>query len=156
MTTEWRRWPRDPRYIACANGQVVGPSGVPVGSVAPSGHVIVTYRTPSGRKSVGAHVIVCEAFHGPAPAVGMEVAHEDGEPGNNQPGNLRWTARPGNSADRVRHERNGLKLTNEAVQAIRAAVGESSAALAARHGVSRSMISHIRTGRAWSNLPPAA
>lgn len=30
-----------------------------------------------------------------------------------------------------------------------------SSALAARYGVTPSMITHIRTGRAWSNLPAA-
>jgi hypothetical protein len=155
MTVKYRKWPRDQRFLAGSDGSVIGLSGSPIGTVAPSGHIIVTYRTPDGRKSIGAHVIVCEAFHGPAPAARMEVAHGDGDPGNNRPENLRWTARPGNSADRVRHQRNGLKLSNEDVAAIRAATDEPRAVLAARYGVSPGMISHIRHGRAWSNLPAA-
>jgi hypothetical protein len=152
MTVKYRRWPRDRRFLARSDGLIIGPSGVPVGTIAPSGHVIVTYRTPDGRKSIGAHVIVCETFHGPSPAAGMEVAHENGVPSDNRPGNLRWTARPGNSTDRVRHRRNGHKLANEDVQAIRAS-SESRAMLAARYGVTPGMISHVRTGHSWFNLP---
>lgn len=48
------------------------------------------------------HTLVLEAFVGPCPA-GMEGCHNNGDPTDNRPGNLRWDTRSSNQADAVAH-----------------------------------------------------
>ena len=146
---ERRPWPTDPRYLAGEDGSVLGPSGREVGTVNPTtGYVNVSSKSKArGRWIVGAHVIVCEAWHGPRPS-GMQAAHGNGVRTDNRPGNLSWKPPPGNQADKLRHGTHGRRLTREQVAAIRAS-GESRAALAVRYGVSPGTISHVRTGYTW-------
>ena len=44
------------------------------------------------------HQLIAEAFHGPRPE-GMEVCHNDGDPANNTPDNLRWDTHANNMAE---------------------------------------------------------
>lgn len=121
------------------------------------------------------HRIVCEAFHGLAPAAGHQVAHGDGTRRNNCADNLRWATRSENMEDARRHgvmpmgqrhgrarspektprgERHGhAKLTESQVTAIQAAPHSpgSGRALAARYGVSPATISLIRSGKTWAH-----
>lgn len=48
------------------------------------------------------HTAVLEAFVGPAPE-GTECCHGDGDPANNELGNLRWGTKSENRFDSVRH-----------------------------------------------------
>lgn len=48
------------------------------------------------------HQLVCSKYHGPKQA-GMEVCHNDGNPKNNAPENLRWDTAKANAADRAAH-----------------------------------------------------
>jgi hypothetical protein len=48
------------------------------------------------------HRLVLEAFTGPCPQ-GMEACHNDGDPGNNAIGNLRWDTHASNIADVIAH-----------------------------------------------------
>ncbi len=47
--------------------------------------------------------LVCEVFHGPCPD-GMECCHNDGNPLNYHPSNVRWDTPKNNQADRVKHK----------------------------------------------------
>lgn len=48
------------------------------------------------------HKVVAEAFIGPCPD-GMEVAHNDGNPKNNNVNNLRYATRKDNALDAIKH-----------------------------------------------------
>jgi hypothetical protein len=70
------------------------------------------------------HRLVLQAFVGPCPD-GMVCCHNDGDPANNQVGNLRWDTYQSNSDDMLRHGTRlmgsmiNAKLTEDAVQEIR-------------------------------------
>lgn len=107
------------------------------------------------------HHLVLEAFVGPRPA-GMEGCHNDGDPTNNRLDNLRWDTSKANQADKTKHgtmsrgESNGQsKLTTEKVHAIRteSAIGAGARKLAARHGVSRSLIRQVISRKTWKHVP---
>lgn len=128
-----------------------GHAGTSSAGNAPTGYIIVSGRHRDGtRFCTTANNIVCETFHGPCPP-GKQSAHENGDPSDNRPENLSWKTPVGNMADRHRHGTNGRKLTSEQVAEIRTGLtlGETRNALAARYGVSRGMISHIKTRHSW-------
>lgn len=102
-------------------------------------------------------VMVCEAFHGPKPEGKDLVAHWDGDHLNNRPENLRWATFFENEEDKRRHgrhaagERNpSAKLTKEQADAIKAEVG-TYREIAAKYGVSLSLVGMIRKGQVWSD-----
>jgi hypothetical protein len=107
------------------------------------------------------HQLVLEAFVGPRPA-GMEGCHEDGNPGNNAKGNLRWGTHQSNQQDMVRHgrtrkgERNPqAKLNPEKVCKIReesAAGVRSHVQIAKDHGVCRQTVDDIASRRIWKHI----
>lgn len=160
---ESRPWPRNPKYLAGADGTIVGPRG----------HVLKVAQTPKGYTFVGApsgrkkqeyvHVIVCETFHGSRPE-GKEVAHENGIRRDCRAENLSWKTPLENQADRRRHgtdtrgeDHAPAKLTEYDVREIRrrAAEGESGSALGRAYGVSQGQISRIVRRQSWSHLPPS-
>lgn len=81
----------------------------------------------SGRTSLrNVHLLVCTAFHGPAPFPAAQVRHGDGDKLNNRADNLSWGTAKQNGEDRVKHGhaargvRHGQsKLTHERAQKIR-------------------------------------
>lgn len=106
------------------------------------------------------HVLVLELFVGACPD-GMECCHEDGNPANNDVGNLRWDTPQANWKDRKRHGRGGegakssqAKLTDDAVRDIRQARsrGVLLRELAAKHGVSVAKVSQVARGQNWSHV----
>lgn len=127
--------------------------------VIPPGHVQVVL-TP-GRHIRLVHRLVLETFVGPCPQ-GMECCHNDGNPGNNAIGNLRWDTHQANENDKDRHgtrprgERHKRsKLTEDQVRAIvsdYANGGTTYAILAAKYGVCLSAIGHIITRRRWAHI----
>ena len=120
------------------------------------------------------HRLVCEAFHGPAPSAGHQVAHGDGTRRNNRADNVRWATRAENMGDCLRHgtratgRRHGrttkpertprgtrhghAKLDEAAVIKIRAENSRSGRSIAAEYGVCPATISLIRTGKIWRHL----
>jgi len=110
------------------------------------------------------HALVCTAFHGPRPAAGYEVAHNDGNRRNNRSNNLRWTTITANRFDQIRHgtrlrgERaNGAKLTETDVREIRRLCAEEPyrghiTAIAKRFGISRSAVPAIRDHLVWKHV----
>lgn len=160
---EYRPWPRDPRYLAGADGSIVGPSGR-VRRVHPgeSGHLQFTVTPPGGRrKTVRVHVVVAEAWHGLCPEGKSQVAHWNGNPADNRPANLRWATHLENSADMRRHgtsprgERAArARLTEDDVREIRAeyaAGGVSQRELGERYGVGAGAIGKIVRGTRWAH-----
>jgi hypothetical protein len=68
-----------------------------------SGHRLVSLAIERGTaKAFWVHRLVLEAFVGPCPAE-REACHNDGDPGNNNVGNLRWGTRSENRKDSVNH-----------------------------------------------------
>lgn len=115
------------------------------------------------------HRLVLLAFVGPCPP-GLVGCHNDGNPANNTPGNLRWDTRSGNMADTVAHgtrlfgARNpAATLTASKVKVIRAdyvaALGHRKKVpngamrqIAERHGVNPCTINKIMRGDRWAHL----
>lgn len=105
------------------------------------------------------HRIVCEEHHGPAPEGRPDVAHSCGRGGEGcvTARHLRWADKRENFADSVTHgtaavgERSGrATLTWAEVDQIRSLQGAASQrAIAARFGVSQSIVSRILSGKNW-------
>ena len=124
------------------------------------GHKIVNLTSNDGgwkQKCHWVHRLVLEAFVGPCPA-GMEGCHNDGNPKNNELGNLRWDTDSGNQADRVLHgtsnigERNPqakLCLADVRIIKQRIADGESDEVISASFPVTSYAIKSIRNGQNW-------
>jgi hypothetical protein len=104
------------------------------------------------------HQLICEAFHGPAPA-GAEVRHLDGDRDNNHALNLAWGTCAENAADKVRHgtdpagARNGMaRLTAEQVEQMRQLrrdAGLSYRQIGANFGVSTMTAFRAVRGQSW-------
>ncbi len=92
-----------------------------------TGYLQVSLGLGRGRRFIAqVHILVCEAFHGPRPSSGHEVAHWDGIRHNARPDNLRWATFEENEADKLRHGRRSRgetcgksKLSDEQVMMIR-------------------------------------
>lgn len=107
--------------------------------------------------------LVLEAFAGACPE-GMEAAHNDGNPEDNQLSNLRWDTHSNNQRDITRHGHDynmRRRLSDEEVREIRAAVaaGESHVSLAQRYNFTINAkrcvqgISSIINGRTYTRVP---
>lgn len=103
---------------------------------------------------------MAETFIGPRPPAGV-VRHLDGDPQNDDPGNLRWGTTRENCEDTVRHGRSTrgaknkqVRLTNEQVRDIRRrrANGERGKELASEYGVTEATICDIHKRRTWEWL----
>lgn len=106
------------------------------------------------KKKVFVHTLMLTAFVGPRPK-GQLCRHLDGNPEHNTLDNVCWGTEVENKADARRHgtlplgERHGsTKLSPIAVDAIRISTGPI-AEIAARYGITDTMVSNIRLGEAW-------
>lgn len=133
-------------------------------STSKRGYLAVRIRADQEEKfkTRSVHLLVLLAFHGPRPPM-HEGAHNDGNPSNNRPSNLRYATRQENEADKAIHgtkfaaqgEKNGqAKLSERDVQIIRSQLfeGATQAQLAIRFGVDQSAISNIARGKNWRHL----
>lgn len=118
----------------------------------------------SGRRYVRVHTLVLLAFRGPCPE-GMEARHLDGNPANNELGNIVWSTHGENECDKVRHGRAsgkwgygqphpGGKLTMADVLEIRRLTSEGwkQKAIAERFGIVRhSVFNAVHGCCRWSD-----
>lgn len=125
-----------------------------------SGHVHVTLRRDGKSHHRQIHRLVLEAFKGPCPD-GMEGCHEDGNPRNNEVGNLRWGTHKSNGEDMVRHGRTNqgtrypkAKLNDAMVRQIFewSASGETQTTIANRLEVSRRAIGMVLRREIWKHV----
>jgi hypothetical protein len=104
-----------------------------------------------------AHRLVLEAFRGPCPR-GQECRHDNGIRSDNRFENLFWGTKEQNAEDKRRHgsmpigERNGKAKLTEAQALTVLHSSEPHAQVAARFNIHKSLVSHIKTGRAWAHL----
>lgn len=129
-----------------ARGKILRP-----GRSGPFGHVTVALGKGNSQT---VHSLVARAFLGPRPE-GHDVAHLDGEGGNNHVGNLAYVTRSENNRHMVYHGR--LRLSVEQVRALRdrAAKGfrfGEKASVARELGVSQSFLGDVLKGRAYSHV----
>lgn len=131
-----------------------------------AGRTLVFRKHPQGYRSVSlgkqkqatVHSLVMLAFVGPRPE-GAWINHRNGDKTDNRLTNLEYCT-PKQNAEHAVHTGlqplppGGDKLTPAEVLLIneRLKQGESTVALGKEFGVSRVMISCIRTGRAWQHL----
>jgi len=163
---EWRECPDLPGYWVSSDGQVRGASGrlrKQQTNTQRGGYRQLGIRGPDGRsRMVKVHRLVCRAFHGPPPSPKHEVAHGDGDPGNNAASNLRWATRSENHRDKHRHgtaaagERSSsARLTETQVKSIRArhVAGETQAGIARDLGVGIHLIHQVVRRISWKHVP---
>lgn len=105
--------------------------------------------------------LVALAFVGEPPTGMRLVRHLDGSPTNNVPGNLAWGDDAGNAADKVRHGRSmqgerhaNAKISNEeSGEVVRmCSIGIAHKVIAARFGISKSLVSMIHNGKVRNHL----
>lgn len=162
MSERWLRVPGFGEYIVSSLGRVRhGRVNAPVlkGSIDKDGYRRVCLH----RRTIRVHVIVAEAFHGPRPE-GMECAHLDGNPQNNQADNLAWVTHQENVAHQSDHgtftqpampgeAHPNAKLTEEDVAAIRHRVTDlrhSQREVARAFGIQQSQVSRICARKSWA------
>ena len=102
--------------------------------------------------------LVLGAFVGPRPSRKHEAAHNDGDRKHNAINNLRWATARENCEDKRIHgtlvqgsKQWCSKLNEENVKAIRES-SDTQRVLAARYGVSKSLIGQVRSGKWWKHV----
>lgn len=98
----WREIIGYPGYAVSSEGRVRGAKGR-ILKPYPARYLQLTIYAGGTPKMAHVHRLVCEAFHGPCPSSGHEVAHRDGNAHNNAASNLRWATRVENEADKLAH-----------------------------------------------------
>ncbi len=126
------------------------------------GHLYVGARVEGVVKQFSVHRTICAAFHGPPPRGRKSMAlHNDGDPLNNRPNNLRWGSGADNAGDRDGHGRtmHGVnchlaKATPTLVREFRDlyAGGRSARSIALEHGFSPSAVLDIVKRRTWRRV----
>ncbi len=124
-----------------------------------AGYLIVHLSVGGKRIPKTVHSLVAAAFIGPRPPK-ADVAHNDGNPANNTPSNLRYATRTENHADKKRHGTAAVgskirqaKLTEKVIPAVRALKGSTTADVAAfEYGVTRRTIERCWNRQSWAHV----
>jgi len=134
------------------------------GSRCPAGYFSTTMHRDGTAWQTHRHCVVARTFLGPRPE-GLDVCHNDGDPANNRPANLRYDTRTANHADKVQHgtapkgaRNTNAKLTESDVIKIRWTYrrgGITQKDLGAKYGVHFGNVSAIILGKSWTDLPLA-
>lgn len=171
---EWRTITHHPNYDVSNRGRVRSrqlsngprrwlsfPTRILRGTLM-QGYRFVKLHDGESHKSVGVHVLVCEAFNGPRPSPEMQCAHWNGDRLDNTPDNLRWATAKENHMDARRHgtavrgvKCHTAKLTESKVRCIRkmwASRKYTQREIAHRFGVTRGNISWICRGDSWKHV----
>lgn len=160
----WKPIPSEPGYEASDLGRVRSVDRVVHHKAGKNssysrrciGKVLSPGRTPSGHLTVACgrgnsrsvHVLVLEAFVGPAPE-GHECLHKDDVPDDNRLERLRWGTRSENISDKTRFGKN--LLTVQQIREIRLRFVpkcpvNGGAALSRELGVSLHCVYHVTSG----------
>lgn len=167
LTEEWRSVPGFPLYRVSNRGRFMS---LQCGGRILKGHrryvrgrpaaIFVWLLSDQKRIIRAIHTIVLEAFVGPCPE-GMEGCHDNGDPFDNDLGNLRWGTHRSNVDDAMRHgtvcrgEDAHLAVLNaDDVRCIRAEPywRGMSRMLSRAFGVSVSNINMIRARTQWKHV----
>lgn len=150
--------PEYPELVVSSDGRIKGPQGRWL-RLFPDRRGYLRLNLYRDRKwtQVGAHAVVCTAFHGPRP-VGQVVRHLNGDPADCRADNLAWGTHAENEADKKRQGRNlagerhhQAKLTADDVRHIRSS-GMTGQDLAALYEVSDSAISAVLHRKTWRHV----
>jgi len=141
------------RVVACCYGSERAARGQEISTHLRNGYFSVRLWSGGASRLEYVHALVCMAWHGRRP-IGNDVAHEDGDPLNNDPGNLSWKTHADNQRDMIRHGTStrgkGGKLTKDAVLAIRLLEGvEGPVSVGSRYGIDHSTVCHIWKRKIW-------
>lgn len=126
-----------------------------------NGHLVVRLHVNKKSKSNYIHRLVAIAFL-PPPSEGQTVVrHLDGDPLNNQVGNLAWGSQEDNCGDTARHgrvphgiDRSAAKLNDDIVKASRLLAGQgiSCAAISRLVGISEEPLRRAISGLNWQHV----
>lgn len=171
-TEEWRSVPSHPNYEASSLGRVRSVDRTVIYKDGRSRFWPSVVLTPNPKFRYhnvwlgngafkGAHVLVCETFHGPRPSKDHEVAHGNGNRRDNRPSNLRWATPKENKADAFLHGAaprgitHGMaKLTEENVRSIRQLRRSLKLqSIADYFGISYGHAKGIIHRRTWKHIP---
>jgi hypothetical protein len=124
--------------------------------------LVVMLQGQSGRKNCMVHQLVAAAFLGPCPP-GLEVCHGPNGSLDNRVGQIRYDThqrnvgldkrRDGTQPVGEEHWKSKLTMAIVSECRLRAAAGETQAALAAEFGVGQGTIGMAVTGRTWAECP---
>ena len=156
---EYRPSLTHPEYLAGSDGSIIGKSGRLLRlQLNPKGYLSFQAQVDGRGVRAYAHIAVCEAFQGGRPE-GKEVAHLNGDAGDNRPDNLAWKTRAENHADKRGHgthvqgEAIGwAKLTEADVREIRKLDHLPTTIVGRMYNVTPASITHIRSGRNWKHV----
>lgn len=170
MSEEWRVCPTNENYQVSSKGRVRRATFSPNRKSKP-GDFIKPQVDKKGRPFVGlwkdgkmarmpVSRLVAFAFLGTPPTISHEVAHNNGDPLNNEVENLRWATRKENHADKILHgtqqhgDANGhSKLTTAQVKEILSHPPDvNRSALAREYGVSQVTVSRILRRELWKHV----
>lgn len=163
--TAARALARFPGYFAGKDGVIYSThksSRNPSGAMYPlnggrngSGYQHVALPNGKGYKVQMVHVLVLEAWCGPRPS-GMVASHLDGDVDNNRPENLTWETHAKNLSRRHGHGTHDRGFNNSRasvspddvanIKRMRAN-GHTHRSIADAHGVSRTTVSRVLSGR---------
>jgi hypothetical protein len=170
---EWRVCAEFPAFSVSNFGRVMrttpgrhGRSGEAAGVIralgfSSSGYHCLTFWKDGRHHTRTVHRLICEAWHGPAPAGRPFACHKDDCKQNNVPENLYWGSVKSNANDASKNGRipSGerhvcAKLSAADVLAIRndAAQGVPIGDAALAYGVSRSAVKDIVLGKTWAHV----
>lgn len=133
-------------------------------STSPKGYFRVTFPSADGRKRTAfIHSLVLTAFVGPRPT-GMVCCHWNGDKKDNRVENLRWDTVKANAEDGKRLDEHACVegvnnpraiLSESDVSEIKKRIsdGMPSVEIAEKFGATVLMISKIKCGRSWGNVP---
>lgn len=125
-----------------------------------TGYPMVVLTRPGAREYRAVHTLVMRAFVG-QPPTGLEVCHNDGVKTHCRLTNLRYDTRKANAADTTAHgqrvsargeEAGSAKLTEAAVQFIRANPHLGFRALGRQFNVAHSTVAAAARGESWAHI----
>lgn len=133
------------------------------------GHWYIYLSKDAKQKKHYLHCLVAAAFIGPRPE-GQQVCHNDGDPSNNEVGNLRYDTPSGNQLDRVKHgtdirgDKSPTRTINEVdarsikkryvrqYEKIQRGWRSNANELAAEYNLHRTQVQRIASGKKWAWL----